>query len=131
MTQKKGKTGSAVVVGAGVAALAVASYYFFGPQGEKHRKQLKGWSIKMKGEVIEQLEKVKNVSEPVYREIVDAVAAKYAKQAGSSKKEIDALAIDLKKTWRTIAASVKPTIKKMAKGKAGKAGSKKRSVNKK
>lgn len=109
MTQKhaakKGGAGEAVAISAGLAALAAASYYFWGPKGKEHRKGLKSWSIKMRGEVVEKIEKLQDVSEPVYRGIVDAVAAQYAREARASKTEIMALADDLKRTWRSIVSS--------------------------
>ncbi len=111
MASKSG-AGSVVAIGAGVAALAAASYYLFGPKGSKHRAQLKGWSIKMKGDVVEAIEKLKSVSEPVYNEIVDTIAAEYTKKYGSSKKEIAALAGELKKTWRPILVSTGSAVKK-------------------
>ncbi len=108
----KSAAGNTLAIGAGIAALAAASYYFLGPKGKQHRKQVKGWSIKMKGEVVERIEKLKDVSEPVYNNLVDAVAAKYAKDYGSSKKEVVALAEELKKTWRSIVASTKASARK-------------------
>jgi hypothetical protein len=51
MKNKNSTLGKAVAVGAGVAALAAAGYFFFGPAGEKNRKKMKGWVIKMKGEI--------------------------------------------------------------------------------
>jgi hypothetical protein len=75
-----------LLLGAGVAALATTAYYFFGPKGEKHRENLKGWMIKMKGEIIERIEDVKELTEPVYREIIDSVVATYAATTKVSKE---------------------------------------------
>ncbi|MEN9405566.1 MAG: hypothetical protein RLY47_525 [Candidatus Parcubacteria bacterium] len=126
MVQKKSSgAGVAVAVGASAAALGAAAYYLFGPQGKQHRVKAQGWMIKMKGEVIERLEDLKEVSEPVYNQVVEAVATKYAKESKTSKKDILALAADLKKGWRSIVASTqskkkparktKPVMKKAAK----------------
>lgn len=109
MAQKKSnktnKAGVAVAVGASAAALGAAAYYFFGPHGKQHRTKAQGWMIKMKGEVVERLEGLKEVTEPVYGEIVEAVAAKYAKGSKASRKDVLALVQDLKKGWRSIVAS--------------------------
>ena len=41
-TKKKGmSTGAIIGIGASVAALGAASYYFFGPEGKKHQKNFK------------------------------------------------------------------------------------------
>ena len=131
-TKKKGHAGEAVAISAGVAALAAASYYFLGPKGAKHRRQLKSWSIKMKGDVVEKLEKLQDVSEPVYRGIVDAVAAKYVRESGAARSEIEALAEDLKRTWRSISSSraAKPRTKKRTTGTSARTASTKRTPKK-
>ncbi len=119
MAQKKSGNAAGVVVavGASAAALGAAAYYLFGPHGKQHRTKAQGWMIKMKGEIIERLEDLKEVSEPVYDQIVETVAAKYAKESKMSKKEILALAADLKKGWRSIVASTQTKKKSARKAK--------------
>ncbi len=108
--KNKTNNGSGVVkmavLGASLAGLAASAYFFFGPNGKKNQKHAKSWAIKMKGDVVEKLEKAKEVSEPVYHQIIDVVAAKYAKGAKISQVEIDELAKDLKKHWKTMHAVV-------------------------
>lgn len=114
MKTNKNTVGKVVAVSAGVAALAAAGYFFFGPSGEKNRKKMKGWIITMKGEVVDKLEKVQEVTEPVYHTIVDTVAKKYASIV--DKKELDTLVKELKKHWKSIAGSkAKSTVKKAVK----------------
>jgi hypothetical protein len=103
--QKKVKKSNAVklaVIGASLAGLAATAYFFFGPKGKKHQQQAKAWAIKMKGEVVEKLEKAREITEPIYREIIDAVASGYKKGKKASQPEINALAEDLKKHWRSM-----------------------------
>jgi hypothetical protein len=90
------------VAGASVAALAATAYFFFGPKGKKNQKHAKAWAIKMKGEVVEKLEKAREITEPIYQEIIETIAADYKKNKKASKEEIDELAIDLKKHWKTV-----------------------------
>lgn len=115
-------------VGVGLAGLAASAYFLLSPKGKKYQKELKSWVIKMKGEVVEKLEKAKDVSEPVYHEIIDTVAARHKKIMKNNDEEIAELAQDLKKHWRTINASAKTTktdiikdskkiVKKIAQGK--------------
>jgi len=105
-TTKSGKsesnTAKIVAVGASVAALAATAYFFLGPDGKKHQKHAKAWAIKMKGEIVEKLEMVREISQPVYNEIVDSVAAEYAKTMKGDHAEVRQLANDLKKHWKTI-----------------------------
>lgn len=109
---KKGMSaGKVMAIGAGVAALAAASYYFFGPEGQKHRKTAKGWMLKMKAEVIEKMENAKEMTQSAYDTIVDSVAKKYVKNP-----EVAMMVDMLKKQWKGIAKSSSPA--KSAKKKA-------------
>lgn len=105
--RKNNDTKEAAMVGAGLAALAAGAYFFLGPKGKKHQKQMKGWMVKMKGEVLEKLEDAKDVTEPLYNEIVDTVARTNAVAGKIPKSEIAALANDLKKQWRSLNRSFK------------------------
>ena len=99
--------GQVAFMGAAVAALAAGAYFFFGPKGKAHQKHAKAWAIKMKGEVVERLENAKDVTESTYNDIVDSVANRYGKSSKVAVAEVQALAKDLKKHWKAIAASVK------------------------
>lgn len=92
------------VIGASLAGLAATAYFFFGPKGKKHRQHAKAWAIKMKGEVVEKLERAREITEPVYREIIDTVAKEYKKGKKAGQPEIEALATDLKKHWKSMSA---------------------------
>jgi len=100
----KAKVVKYAVIGASLAGLATTAYFFFGPKGKKHRQHAKAWAIKMKGEVVEKLEKAREITEPVYREIIDSVARDYKKGKKASQPEIAALAADLKKHWKSMSA---------------------------
>lgn len=98
----KAKAIKLAVVGASLAGLAATAYFFFGPKGKKHRQHAKAWAIKMKGEVVEKLERAREITEPVYQEIIDTVAKGYKKGKKASQPEIEALAADLKKHWKSM-----------------------------
>jgi len=97
---KKSNVGKVVAVTAGLAALAAAGYFFLGPKGKQNRKAARGWMIKMKGEVIEKMEALKNISENEYHKIVDTAAKAYISSGG--KKEVEKLAKELKSHWKSI-----------------------------
>ncbi|MDP1884243.1 MAG: hypothetical protein Q8L10_02645 [Candidatus Moranbacteria bacterium] len=99
---KKTKVVKLAVIGASLAGLAATAYFFFGPKGKKHQKQAKAWAIKMKGEVVEKLEMAREITEPVYQEIIDMVAKEYKQGKKASQPEIDELAADLKKHWKSM-----------------------------
>ncbi len=115
---KKGmSTGAMAGIGAGIAAASVAAYLLFGPEGKKNRKVIKGWAVKMKGEVLEKLEAVKDITEPVYNSIVDQVQAKYAKVKNIDQKEMMAFVGDMRKHWKAVSKSKKPKMKSKSKAK--------------
>lgn len=113
-TSKGGGVVQMAVLGASLAGLAASAYFFLGPKGKKNQKHVKAWAIKMKGDVVEKLEMAKEVSEPVYQQIIDSVAVEYKKGKKASQIEIDEMAKDLKKHWRTIKSGVKVGKKNVA-----------------
>ncbi len=113
------KTGSAIGLGAGIAAAAVGAalgaYLLTGDRAAKTKKVLKSWVLKAKGEVLEQLENLEEITEEGYDKIVDEVARKYSKMAGVSKAEVEEMADGLKKNWRAVSKTVTKKVKKLAK----------------
>ncbi len=113
MQKKTNNTGAlAAGIGASVAAVAAAGYFLFGPKGAKNRKAISGWSVKMKGEVLEKIEKLKEVTPELYEKVIDEVSAKYLKAKGVGMEEVQAITTDLKKYWKAIAKDTAPKAKK-------------------
>lgn len=125
-TTKRKSSSSAMeiaVLGASLAGLAATAYFFLGPKGKKNQKHVKAWAIKMKGDVVEKLETAREISEPVYHEIIDSVAAEYKKGKKAGQEEIRELALDLKKHWKTISNTARTAKRDAVKG-AGKVATK-------
>jgi hypothetical protein len=99
---KKANIVKLAVIGASLAGVAATAYFFFGPKGKKNRQHAKAWAIKMKADVIEKLEKAKEITEPVYNEIIESVSKDYGKRKKASQAEISEIAADLKKHWKSI-----------------------------
>lgn len=117
--QKKTNNSKAIklaVLGASLAGVAATAYFFFGPKGKKNQKHAKAWAIKMKGDVIEKLEKAKEITEPVYHQIINSVSKEYATGKKATRKEIEEIASDLRKHWSAISklaiAAKKEVVKK-------------------
>lgn len=110
--------GKVAAIGAGALALAAASYYFFGPEGKKNQKKVKGWMIKMKGEIIDKIEDAKELSETAYHKIVDVVGAKYLKGGKATVADVQAYVDALKKQWKGITKSSAPKKPARAGGKS-------------
>lgn len=105
-------------LGAGLAAAAVGaalgSYLLTGKRAAKTKRVLKGWMLKAKGELLEQLEKAGDVGENMYYDAVDQIAAKYSKMAGVAQDEVDDMAAELKKQWKLVNKGL-GKVKKLAK----------------
>lgn len=95
-----------VAIGAGVAALGAATYYFFGPKGKKHQKETKTWMRDMEADILKKIGKTEKATEKTYHEIVDSIAKTYAKYG---EAEVAPFAKILKTQWKGIQKSVKKT----------------------
>jgi hypothetical protein len=92
---------------AGIATVAGAVFLYGTDAGKKKRKQIKGWTLKAKGEVVEKLEKLKEINEESYNKVVDAVIAKYAAVKTIAPEELAEVVADLRKSWKHIVAVTK------------------------
>lgn len=125
--QKKTNTmsvGTAAGLAASLTAIAAAGYFVFGPQAKKNKKAIKSWTLKMKGEVLEKIEKLKEVTPELYHKAIDDVSAKYGKMKELSAPEVALLAADLKKHWKAISRDLSPTKAKKSVKKAAKKAAK-------
>jgi len=117
MAQKNNNTGVGAGTGMGIAAAlaaaAAGAYYFYGAKdAAKNRKTMKGWMVKAKGEIMEQMENLKDISQDRYDAIVDKVTGKYKKLKNVDPRELATMASELKGHWDRISAgSVKPAKK--------------------
>jgi hypothetical protein len=94
--------------GIGLAALAAAGAYFlYGERGLKNREAIEGWALRMKGEVLEKLEKLKNVNQKAYNELVDETALRYGRTKRVSASELKHITGELKNAWSHISAQLK------------------------
>ena len=113
---KKNSGGLKVGLGlAAVAAAAAGAYFFYGKNGAKNRKHLKAWTVKAKGEVMENLEKLSDVSEKTYNKTVDQVLAKYKKLKHVAPKELAEVQKELKSSWKMVKSEVDKAAKKIKK----------------
>jgi hypothetical protein len=108
--QKKKQHGGGVAAGVGLAALAAAAagaYFLYGTEtGKKRRKAIESWMFRMRADVIDRMEKMKDWSEKSYNELVDSVAEKYKNVKNIDKAELMAVVDDLKKHWKSIRKQV-------------------------
>lgn len=97
------KSTKAISAGVGIAALAALGAYFLtGKRGEKNRKIIAGWTLKMKGEVLEKAEKLKELNQEAYEKIVDEVTERYERVGRASAAELRNIKSELKDAWKNI-----------------------------
>jgi uncharacterized membrane protein YfbV (UPF0208 family) len=105
-------------IGLGLAALAVAAagiYFLSGEKGAKNRKAVKGWMLKIKGEVMERMEDMKEINEKAYSKVVDEVVKMYRAAKNVDPKELNKIAGELKGHWRKIQKDLKQGMAKNTK----------------
>lgn len=105
-----------VAIATGVTGLLVAAtlgthFLFNTKKGKQSLKHIKSWAFKMKAEVLEKLERAKEVNEEVYGKIVDELTEKYKKVKGMTVEEVQELAQELKTQWKKVHTELKKTLK--------------------
>ena len=105
-TKKNAKKGAGVPVKvatvATLAAAAAGAYWFYGAKdSQKHRKLAKSWMLKARVEVLDSIEKLKEIDKERYQKIVETVKAKYTK-LGASPAELSVLLKDMQAVWSHI-----------------------------
>lgn len=110
-TENKKNKGHATGVGIGlgmIAALAAGAYFLYGSKdGAKRRVKIRGWMLKAKGEILEKIEKMKEVNEEAYNSVIASVMSKYAALKNVDKTEVAAMVSDMKKHWGNISRQIK------------------------
>ncbi len=104
-TPKKEESKNVVAKVATVATLAAAAagaYWFYGAQdAQKHRKIAKSWMLKARVEVLDSIEKLKEIDKEKYLNIVQNVSSKYSKM-GATPQELGVLLKDMQSVWSHI-----------------------------
>jgi gas vesicle protein len=93
------------MIGAGIALAAIAAaatYFLTGKRGVENREKIAAWTLKMKGEVLEKMKKLKNINKEAYHALVDEVAVRYARAGRVSAAEMGHLKDEVKGAWTHI-----------------------------
>ena len=97
------------ITGLFASALLGAHFLFNTEKGKKSLKHIKSWAFKMKGELLERLEKAKNIDETTYHKIIDDLSNKYQKIKGMTADEVSDITKELKSNWKKIKDEAKKT----------------------
>lgn len=112
--QRSSGFGKGVALGAALVGAAAAALYYGGDKGKTRRAEVKAWSLKARAEVLEEFEKMKNVSEETYEKAVGKVTKKYAKLQRVGEAEAAKLNRELLKHWKQIEKDYLPPAAKKA-----------------
>lgn len=101
------KIGIGLAAGTALAA-AAGTYFFYGAKdASKNRRRVKGWMLKARGEVLDGVEKLKEVDKSAYFALVDQVMRRYGTVKGISKQEAEEMVKELKDSWKHIEKGAK------------------------
>lgn len=115
---EKKNTAKVIGIGLGAIAAAAGTYFLLGKNANvvKARKQVKSRGLKMKGEILEKLEDLQDVTEEKYVSVIDEVAKSYKAVKNIDSAELMASVSELKKHWKDIKKDLSPkAIKKAVK----------------
>ncbi len=110
--KQKGISNAQIAVGAGIGAALVAAaagaYFLYGKDAPKRRKAVRGWMLKAKGEILEQIEKLPEIDKETYFALIDAAAERYANVKDVSSAEIAGMVKELQGYWTGIKKQFAP-----------------------
>ncbi len=95
-------------IGAAVLAAAAGAYFLYGKDGAKHRKKVRSWALRVKAEVMDRMEGMKEMTEEAYYSILDNVQQKYATLKEIPADELIALMGELRGHWKNLKRDAHP-----------------------
>ncbi len=98
------------MIGAGIALAAIAAaatYFLTGKRGKENKEKIAAWTLKMKGEVLENMKKLKELNKENYLALVDEVAIRYERAERVGAAEMKHLTDELKGAWAHISKQLK------------------------
>jgi hypothetical protein len=85
-----------------IGAAAIGAVYLYGKNKERVQHKLRGWMLKVKGEVMEQAAEVEELTREKYEGIVDAAIDKYKDKKAIAAEEFEQARQQLKAQWSEI-----------------------------
>ncbi len=112
-TKAKGLSSNQVLgIGVGITAAVAAAaggFFLYGSKNAaKNRKAVKSWALKAKAEVLEGIEKAKDMSQEEYEQLVDTVVGTYLTAKSASKNELGEFKKEMKGHWQGLVKTASP-----------------------
>jgi hypothetical protein len=89
-----------------LASAAAGAVYLYGKNKKRAQKRLRGWVLKVKGEVMDKIASVETLTRSQYNDFVDTAIAEYADKKRIAKPEVEKLRSQLKSRWQDITTHV-------------------------
>lgn len=100
---------------AAVAAAAGGFFLYGSKNAASNRKAVKSWALKAKAEVLEGIEKAKDMSQEEYETLINTVAATYLSAKSASKNELADFKKEMKDHWQGLVKTANPKKKAVKK----------------
>lgn len=82
------------------AAAAAGAYWLYGAKHSvENRKMAKSWMLKARAEILDGIEKLKEVDKTSYMHMAEKIIKSYAGKAGATSAELARMMQDAKTTW--------------------------------
>lgn len=99
-----------ILAGAGIATLigTIAGVYFLygSKNAKKNQRKVKAWSLKARGEILEQIENLTEVTQETYHKIIQEVSDKYKVLKDIGQEEVSEFIEELKCHWENISKEI-------------------------
>jgi len=95
-----------LVIAGLLASAAVGAVYFYGKNKKKTQEKLRGWVLKVKGEVMDRVASAETLTRSQYNEFIDAAIDKYLDKKHIAESEAEKLRQNLKGRWEEIVRHV-------------------------
>lgn len=110
MSEQENNTGEII---AGITAAATAgALYLYSQSEEETKKELRGWVLKVKGDVMEGIENSEKLNRESYEKIVDDSIEKFGEFKEEQKPHVEEVRADLKGHFDDIKANLEEGSKK-------------------
>lgn len=85
-----------------LGAAAVGAVYLYGKNKQRVQQRLRGWVLKIKGEVMERVAESESLTREEYEDIVDSAVDKYKQKKQQASERFEQIRHDLKSQWEEI-----------------------------
>lgn len=85
-----------------LGAAAIGAVYLYGKNKQRVQQRLRGWMLKVKGEVMEKVAESESLTREEYEDIVDSAVDKYKRKKQQASERFEQIRQDLKARWEEI-----------------------------